>query len=440
MSVEFRMPDIGEGIAEVELLEWHVEVGSQVREYDVLATIQTDKSIVEMSSPFTGTVVRLGAAPGDILPVGDVLVVLDTGTDTNTGTGTDTNAGADADDAAEMGTGAVPAAEQVTERPRAAPAVRRLAVELGVSLADVRGSGPSGRITHEDVRLAAAGGADQAGPRPGSAKRPGPAEDEDAGEAEAKLAVGQVPDLAARQGAATTRHLPDEHVPLRGLRRQIAKNMAESWRTIPHITDWREADATQLIEARRALSAYVPAVAGALTYVPFFVKITATALRHHPLLNASFDEEHQEYVLHRRINIGIATSVPDGLLVPVVRDADTKTVIELAEEIAELVGLARERKASREQLTGGTYTVNNFGAIGGHLGTPIIRPPEVGILGFGRISDRVVAVDGVPAVRSTIGLSSVGDHRLHDGDTLAAFTSAVVDLIERPYALLAELR
>ena len=424
MSVEFRMPDIGEGIAEVELLEWHVEVGSQVREYDVLATIQTDKSVVEMSSPFTGTVVRLGAAPGDILPVGDVLVVLDTGTDTGT------NAGADAGHAAEAGTGAAPAAEPVAERPRAAPAVRRLAVELGVSLAAVRGSGPNGRITNEDVRLAAAVGADQADPRPR------PAQDE----AEAKPAVGPVPDLAAQQDAATTRHLTDEHVPLRGLRRQIAKNMAESWRTIPHITDWREADATQLMEARRALSAHVAAVAGALTYVPFFVKITAIALRHHPLLNASFDEEHQEYVLHRRINIGIATSVPDGLLVPVVRDADTKTVIELAEEIAELVGLARERKASREQLTGGTYTVNNFGAIGGHLGTPIIRPPEVGILGFGRISDRVVAVDGVPAVRSTIGLSSVGDHRLHDGDTLAAFTSAVVDLIEQPYALLGELR
>jgi pyruvate dehydrogenase E2 component (dihydrolipoamide acetyltransferase) len=434
MSVEFRMPDIGEGIAEVELLEWHVEVGSKVREYDVLATIQTDKSIVEMSSPFTGTVVRLGAAPGDILPVGDVLVVLDTDTDTDTDsdTGTDANAsaGADAGDAAQMATGAAPAAEPVAERPRAAPAVRRLAVELGVSLADVRGSGPGGRITNEDVRLAAAAGADQAG------LRPRPAQDQ----AEAKAAVGQAPDPAARHGAATTRHLPDEHVPLRGLRREIAKNMAESWRTIPHITDWREADATQLIEARRALSAHVPAVAGALTYVPFFVKITATALRHHPLLNASFDEEHQEYVLHRRINIGIATSVPDGLLVPVVRDADTKTVIELAEEIAELVALARERKASREQLTGGTYTVNNFGAIGGHLGTPIIRSPEVGILGFGRISDRVVAVDGVPAVRSTIGLSSVGDHRLHDGDTLGAFTSAVVDLIEQPYALLGELR
>jgi len=414
VSTEFRIPDIGEGIAEVELLEWHVDVGSHVREYDILATIETDKSVVEMPSPFTGRVIRLGAKPGDMLPVGDVLVVFDT----------------DAGDAAEPGAGAAPAAERVPARPRAAPAVRRLAVELGINLTDVRGSGPSGRITHEDVRLAAAAGADQAGS--------GPAKD--SGEAGAEAPAGPAPDLADRPSAATDRHLPDEHVPLRGLRREIAKNMAESWRTIPHITDWREADATQLIEARRVLSAHVPAVAGVLTYVPFFVKITATALRHHPLLNASFDEEQQEYVLHRRINIGIATSVPDGLLVPVVRDADTKTVVELAGEIAELVGLARERKASRQQLTGGTYTVNNFGAIGGHLGTPIIRPPEVGILGFGRISDRVVVVDGSPAVRPTIGLSSVGDHRLHDGDTLGAFTAAVVELIEHPYALLGELR
>ena len=228
--------------------------------------------------------------------------------------------------------------------------------------------------------------------------------------------------------------------PLRGLRREIAKKMAESWRSVPHITAWRETDATQLIEARRALIAHAPAAAGALTYVTFFVKITAMALQRHPLMNASFDEEAQEYVLHRRINIGIATAAPDGLLVPVVRDADTKTIIELADEISELVAVARERRASREQLTGGTYTVNNFGSIGGHMGTPIIRTPEVGILGFGRIADRVVAVDGSPVVRKTIMLSSVGDHRLHDGDTLGAFTSAVADLIEHPYALLGELR
>ena len=425
MSVEFRMPDIGEGIAEVELLEWNVEVGAVVREYDTLATIQTDKSIVEMPSPVTGRVTRLGVQAGDMLPVGDVLIVFDTSDD------------AAAEQATAAGSRATPASARtaapapspadvpvVTDRPaarpKASPVVRRLALDEGVDLALVSGTGPGGRITREDVQLAATGAAQEetsGTPAAQDSKRP-----------------------AAGRGGVADRDLPDEHVPLRGLRRQIAKKMAESWRSVPHITDWRETDATQLIEARRALIAHVPAAAGALTYVPFFVKITAMALQHHPLMNASFDEEAQEYVLHRRINIGIATAAPDGLLVPVVRNADTKTIIELADEISELVALARERKASREQLTGGTYTVNNFGSIGGHMGTPIIRTPEVGILGFGRIADRVVAVDGSPVVRKTIMLSSVGDHRLHDGDTLGAFTSAVADLIEHPYALLGELR
>jgi pyruvate/2-oxoglutarate dehydrogenase complex dihydrolipoamide acyltransferase (E2) component len=481
MSVEFRMPDVGEGIAEVELLEWHVEVGAEVREYDTLATIQTDKSIIEMPSPVTGRVVRLGGAPGDMLPVGDVLIVFDADdagaadarpADSGPADSGPADSGpADSGPADSGPAEAVPAGTAPTEagspaaRPKAAPAVRRLALDQGVDLALVRGTGPGGRITRQDVQLAAAGRtAGDAATRPAAAQllpqaalRPevqgpvvqgpvvqavpaatrGPAGPGDSSGARPGQRGGI---LAAERAGPAARDLPDEHVPLRGLRRQIAKKMTESWRAVPHITDWREADATQLIEARRAVSAHWPAAVGTHSYVPFFVKITAVALRRHPLLNASFDEAAQEYVLHRRINIGIATATPDGLLVPVVRDADAKTVVELAEEITELVALARERKATLEQLTGGTYTVNNFGAIGGQLGTPIIRTPEVGILGFGRISDRVVAVDGAPAVRPTIMLSSVGDHRLHDGDTLGAFTSAVVRLLEHPYALLGELR
>ncbi len=419
MRVEFRMPDIGEGIAEVELLEWNVEIGSQVREFDTLATIQTDKSIVEMPSPVTGQVVRLGAQAGAMLPVGEVLIVFDTDA-------ADEAAGPGAPPPAVPAPAAAAAGPQPATgtalRSRASPAVRRMALDAGVDLSGVDGSGPGGRITREDVERAAAADADTPD-TPDLAGAPAPG-------LGGPTAAGMLP--------ASTQ--PDEHVPLRGLRRQIARNMAESWRTVPHITDWREADASQLIEARRTLSEQVPDLAGALTFVPFFVKITAAALRNHPLMNASFDEAADEYVLHRRIHIGIATSVADGLLVPVVRDADGKTIIELAREIAELVALARARKATREQLTGGTYTVNNLGAIGGQMGTPIIRLPEVGILGFGRISDRVVAVNGSPVVRPTIMLSSVGDHRLHDGDTLGAFTSAVTRLIEHPYALLGELR
>jgi pyruvate dehydrogenase E2 component (dihydrolipoamide acetyltransferase) len=231
----------------------------------------------------------------------------------------------------------------------------------------------------------------------------------------------------------------DEHVPLRGLRRQIAKKMVESWRSVPHIIDYREVDASRLIEVRQTLREAWPEHAAVLTYVPIFVKVTATALRQHPLMNASFDEDAGEYVLHRRIHIGIATATSDGLLVPVVHDADRKSILELAVEFGQLVELTRTRKASLDQLTGGTYTVNNLGAIGASMGTPLIHTPEVGIAGFGRISDRVVARDHVPVVRPVLMLSSVGDHRLHDGDTLGAFTSTLVRLLENPYELLAEL-
>jgi pyruvate dehydrogenase E2 component (dihydrolipoamide acetyltransferase) len=215
--------------------------------------------------------------------------------------------------------------------------------------------------------------------------------------------------------------------------------MVESWRTVPHIIDYREVDASRLIEARQALREAWPEYAAVLTYVPLLVKVSAIALRRHPLMNASFDEVASEYVLHRRIHIGIATATSDGLLVPVVRDADRKSILELAVELSELVELARSRKATQEQLTGGTYTVNNLGSIGTSMGTPIIRTPEVGITGFGRITERAVARDGVPVVRPIMMLSSVGDHRLLDGDTLGSFTATLVNLLENPYQLLAEL-
>jgi len=183
----------------------------------------------------------------------------------------------------------------------------------------------------------------------------------------------------------------------------------------------------------------LPEHAAVLTFVPIFVKVAATALERHPLMNASFDEAAGEYILHRRINVGVATATKDGLLVPVLRDADRKSILELAIEFGELVELARTRKASLEQLTGGTYTVNNVGAIGSTVGTPLIHTPEVGITAFGRIVERVVARDGIPVVRRMLTVSSVGDHRLHDGDTLGSFTTTLVRLLENPHLLLAEL-
>lgn len=408
MSTEFRVPDIGEGIAEVEILEWHVGVGEQIQADQVVATVETAKAVVEMPTPLTGTVVSLGAEPGERLPVGAVLITVEDGPGAIGPSPVDRASVLD-----RGGSGSEP---PVAARPKAAPAVRRFALEHGVDLQGLRGTGPGGRITREDV-LAAVG--EVVGSQ--------------------TTARGSAMTLPQRPAAGSGPEGDDERVPLRGLRREIAQAMVASWRSVPHIIDYREVDATRLIEARASMRAAWPEHAEALTFVPLFVKVAATALRRHPLMNASFDEEAQEYVLHRRVHIGVATATAEGLLVPVVRDADRKSILELALEIAELVGLARARRATLEQLRGGTYTINNFGAIGASMGTPIIRIPEVGIAGFGRIGDRVVARGGVAVVRPMLTLSSVGDHRLHDGDTLGNFTSTLVRLLEAPYELLAEL-
>jgi pyruvate dehydrogenase E2 component (dihydrolipoamide acetyltransferase) len=431
MRRDFQMPDIGEGIAEVEIIEWRIGLGDQIQPDQIVATIQTDKSVVEMPTPLGGTVVFLGAEAGDLLAVGSVLIAVETEGEVTA----EAPPGADLDSASspahtsEALLGARDAVVEPTRRDgelssirvKAAPSVRRLAAERGVNLAAIRATGPGGRVTRDDVLDAGAG------PTTGLPADSG-AQDEPA-----RTSAARRPAVPSASGE------DDEHVPLRGLRRQIAKKMVESWRTVPHIIDYREVDASLLIEVRQAFREARPEYSGVLTYLPLFVKISAIALRRHPLMNASFNEEASEYVLHGRIHIGIATATSDGLLVPVVRDADRKSTLELAVELGELVELARTRKASLEQLTGGTYTVNNLGSIGASMGTPIIRTPEVGITGFGRITDRVVARDGVPVVRPIMMLSSVGDHRLLDGDTLGSFTATLVQLLENPYELLTEL-
>jgi pyruvate dehydrogenase E2 component (dihydrolipoamide acetyltransferase) len=414
--LEFRLPDVGEGIAEAELVEWNVAPGDLVREGDALATIETDKAIVEMPCPATGTIRGLGAEAGQTVRVGEVLVVIDDGVPAAPGAPEPPTPTPQ-----DPGSGTVAASDGPRPRPKASPAVRRLAVESGVDLAAVAGSGPGGRVTSDDIQAAAAT------PRGGGGRL------DTARPTEAASAAPPPRPAPASVGA-------DQRLAVRGLRRQVARNMVESWRAVPHIIDWRDADVTGLIEARRCIRDALGASGVAMTYLPLLVKLTATALRRHPLMNASFDEDALEYTLHGRVNVGVAVSVADGLLVPVVKDADQKSVAELHEEIGHLVEGARNRRLRPEQLQGGTYTVNNFGAVGVGAGTPIIRQPEVGILGVGRIADKVVAVDGAPVVRPTVTLSSVGDHRLHDGATLAAFTAEIVALIERPCSLLAELR
>jgi pyruvate/2-oxoglutarate dehydrogenase complex dihydrolipoamide acyltransferase (E2) component len=361
-----------------------------------------------MPAPASGRVRRLGAEEGAVLRVGEVLVVIDDGT----------AAGSAAVDGAASG---AQAAKRRNGKPLATPATRRLARELGVDLAGVAGSGPGGRISDDDVQAAA----NAAGPAPG-----------------APVAVASSTASAPHRTAAPARPPEtqpgpdDERVPLRGLRRRIAETMAQSWSEIPHITGFHEVDALALVDLRRRLHPRAERAGVPLTLTALLVKAAALALVDHPAVNSSLDLGAGEIVLKRRRNVGVAVSTPDGLIVPVIRDADAKPLLAIAREVDELGRAARERRVALASLQGGTFTVTNHGPLGGWFGTPIIRPGEVGILGFGRIQDRPVAVDGQLAVRPVLPLSFAADHRVVDGDLQIAFCLTVKGLLEDPVQLL----
>jgi pyruvate dehydrogenase E2 component (dihydrolipoamide acetyltransferase) len=353
-----------------------------------MADVETDKAIVTIPCPTTGRVLELRAQVGELVRVGAVIALFEPAPAVTSARAAGEPAGA-ANQAASV---RVPG-----RRPLASPAVRRRAHELGLDLADIAGSGPGGRIEPADLDVAAA-------------------------------------QTAAADTAAVGSAGADQVVPLRGVRRTIARTMTEAWRTIPHIIDYREADATELLHWRERLrsGAQDDKLRSALTLTPLLVGIAVHALRGHPYLNASVDTEREEITLRHDYNIGVATAAPDGLLVPVIKHADALGIAELALEVAELTSAARERRLRPEQLVGGTFTVNNYGSLGVWLGTPIIKPGEVANLGVGRVQERPVARGGVAVVRPIVALAVSGDHRVLDGHTLAAFVSDVVALIEDP--------
>jgi pyruvate dehydrogenase E2 component (dihydrolipoamide acetyltransferase) len=400
----YNLPDVGEGLSEGEIVHWHVSPGDAVSADQIIVDVQTDKAVVEIPAPVAGTMKSLGGSPGDMVPVGAMLAVIET-------------AGAAPKPEPETAKtetpkpAAAPAPRAAGKRPLASPATRKLAAELGVSLGDIAGSGPSGRITRDDVQRAAEGGA----PAPVAAPAPAPA----------------APVIAPPAGE-------DRVEPLRGLRRQIANSMASAWRDIPHILTTHEVDATNLVAARAALNEELAADGIKLSYLPLFVKACVGALKRFPSFNASLDMERQEIVYRHRTNVGIATATPDGLIVPVVHDADRKSVVDIARDIEALAEAARARKVTVAQLQGGTFTISNYGSYGGTFGTPIIRPPEVAIAGFGAIRDTVVPVDGVPAVRPNLTLVVSCDHRLNDGEHLGAFSAAIAATLANPVRLLGQ--
>jgi pyruvate dehydrogenase E2 component (dihydrolipoamide acetyltransferase) len=418
MPFEFRLPDVFEGTAEAEIVAWKVAVGDEVKEDQPLVDVETDKAVVMIPCPTDGVVLKLSGEPGDMVPVGELLAVFGARSELGQEAGAEParapsdGDGAMADDGVAQPAAAASAAAAAIGRPLASPAVRKLARERDVDLGALSGSGPSGRIVREDVLSASAT------PAAGMEVAPPPA-----------------PPRAARH---------EEVVPLRGLRRTIARNMTQSWQTIPHIVDFREIDASALMTARRDLRAKAEAsgdeeLVRVLSMMPLLAKIVSTAALSHPGINASVDMEREEITRYGAVHLSVAISTADGLLIPVVRDADRKSVPTLAREMAVLAEDARARRLSREQLTGGTLTVNNYGTLGSPLSTPIIPPGQSANVGFGRIQERAVVRDGEIVARPVLGLSCSGDHRVLDGADLAAYVNDVCAAIENPVLLLSDL-
>ena len=409
-AFEFKLPDVGEGLSEGEIVRWHVAPGERVGVHESLVDVQTDKAIVEIPAPVSGVLTRLGGNPGDVLAVGATLAVIDSD-ETPAGPSLRAGEAGGGEAAPAAGTPDSPsdasggAGAPRPGRVRASPAVRKLARERGVELGTVTGSGGRGQITREDVEAAAAASGEAGKEAPDRVASPPPS-GEDRVEA------------------------------LRGLRHRIAQTMSAAWREVPHIFSMREVDARDLVRARESVNAVHAPSGPRIGYLPFLVQACAAALRAHPRFNASLNLEAREIVYRHRCNIGIATATPDGLLVTVVRDADTKGLGELSEEIRRLSGRARERKATPAELSGGTFTISNYGSYGGGTGAPIIRPPEVAIAGFGRVHDAVVAVDGQALVRPVLPLCVSTDHRLNDGEHLHAFMESIARHLCEPAHLL----
>ncbi len=456
MPKTFHFPDVGEGITEGEVVKWLVGEGDEVAVDQPLAEVETDKAIVEMPSPFAGVVLKLHVQDKDIIKVGDALVTVGTRDEAakyvpaeekaapapsvqpTVQPSARPTAAAPATPAVPEAPPAVAAPEEVLEAAGAGPVlatpkVRNLARELGLKLSTIRGTGPGGRVTEDDVRKAKARPPEKP---PVPAKAPAEeAEVREAAEAPAAAPASETARPAFKVKPKFDFYGSLERVPLRGVRRATAKRMRESLDHAAHVTHVDEADATKLEALRRRLKKAAELKGVNLTYLPIIVKAVISALKLHPLLNATLDETEGEIIVKNYYNIGIAVDVPDGLIVPVVKMADEKSIFELAQEIQTLAMEAKERKLDLADLRGGTFSITNVGVIGGDFATPIINYPEVAILATMKIADRVRAKAGKAVVRKTLPLCLSFDHRVIDGAAAARFTKDLIEFLEDPESL-----
>lgn len=399
----FKMPDLGEGTVEAEIVAWHVKPGEMVSEDKVIVEIMTDKAAVEVPSPVSGRIVSLRGEPGDRVPVGSPLIVFDTGT--AAGTPPDEKGAPSPAPVAKDAPGAALPAQELPRMPAtrimASPATRRRAREAGIDLEKVEGSGPGGRILRQDLPSAA----------------------------EPAQRGTVVPDrpLKTTSGATT-------EIRIIGVRRVIAERMSEAKRTIPHFAYVEEVDVTELESLRQHLNAKAQGGA-ALTYLPFIITALVRVLESFPQCNALYDAQRGVLVRHASVHVGIATQTPDGLKVPVVRDAQALGLWDLAAQVRRLSERARSNQSARGELSGSTITVTSLGRLGGIASTPVINAPEVAIIGLNKAVERPVVHQGAITVRRIMNLSSSFDHRFVDGYDAAAMIQGLKDLLEHPATL-----
>ncbi|MBI5893787.1 MAG: 2-oxo acid dehydrogenase subunit E2 [Deltaproteobacteria bacterium] len=377
MPFDFVLPDLGEGITEGEIRKWLVKEGDLVDEHQTVLEIETDKAVVQVPSPKKGFILKIHIKEGGIANVGDALLTI----------GDKTEEGK-VEKKSHSVVGVLPEAEEIL----AAPAVRNLAKKTGIILENIKGTGAGGRITEDDVLKASGGFKDIS-----------------------KDSFGSI-----------------ERIAIKGVRRSIAKNLLASMRTAAFVTGMDDADVTELWNLKEKEKKVALEKGIHLTFIPFFIKAVQHALAAHPMLNASVTEDGEEIIVKKYFNIGVAVDTADGLMVPVVKDVNKKTILELAAELQELSQKAKERKIKLEELKGSTFTISNFGSFGGTYATPIINYPDVAILGTGKISDRPWIKDGKIAIRKILSLSLTFDHRVVDGAEAAKFLNKIIHYLEDP--------
>ncbi|MGY2330354.1 dihydrolipoamide acetyltransferase family protein [Pseudomonas sp. SDT2931_S440] len=421
-----KMPDIGEGIAEVELSVWHVKVGDLVVEDQVLADVMTDKAMVDIPSPVHGKVISLGGEPGEVMAVGSVLISIEVEGAGNT---RESALSAVVEEVAPapapapkvearaapvvepkpaakpaVAAAQAPVAREADDRPLASPAVRKHALDAGIQLRLVQGSGPAGRILHEDL--------------------------------DAYLLQGPAKNSGASNPYAERND--EQQIPVIGMRRKIAQRMQNATRRAAHFSYVEEIDVTALDELRVHLNEKHGATRGKLTLLPFLVRAMVVALRDYPQINARYDDEAQVITRLGAVHVGVATQSDVGLMVPVVRHAEARDLWGTAQEINRLANAARNGKASRDELSGSSITLTSLGALGGIVSTPVLNLPEVAIVGVNRIVERPMVIKGQIVIRKMMNLSSSFDHRVVDGMDAAQFIQAIRGLLEQPASLFLE--